>query len=236
MNYKNHYEKLITRARDRIIEGYLENHHILPKCMGGTNDKINLVKLTAREHFIAHVLLVKIHPKAYKLIFAVNAMSCFKENRNCSKNRMYGWLRKRHASAVSKISSTSQQGCKNSQYGTCWITDMERGISKRIKKTELNLYTRNGWVRGRNKRKLKCVFCTTLFIPLDREKRCVNCEGKTKTYKNGLKRQPNVFTGREKELIKLYEENNHSLNKTLKMMGYCAKGDYFYKAKEILKI
>jgi hypothetical protein len=36
---------------------YFENHHIVPKCKGGSNDKSNLVLLTSREHFLAHKLL-----------------------------------------------------------------------------------------------------------------------------------------------------------------------------------
>jgi hypothetical protein len=34
-----------------------ELHHILPKCMGGNNNKTNLVRLTLREHYVCHLLL-----------------------------------------------------------------------------------------------------------------------------------------------------------------------------------
>ena len=40
-----------------------------------------------------------------------------------------------------------QQGEKNSQFGTCWIT--KDGINKKIKQTELDDYINNGWVKGR---------------------------------------------------------------------------------------
>ncbi len=40
-------------------DSYFENHHILPKSLGGTNTSSNLVLLTAREHFICHMLLIK---------------------------------------------------------------------------------------------------------------------------------------------------------------------------------
>lgn len=43
------------------VKGYVERHHIIPRCMGGSNDRDNLVALTAREHFLAHMLLGKIH-------------------------------------------------------------------------------------------------------------------------------------------------------------------------------
>ena len=55
--YQKWYDQLIDRARNRTIEGYVERHHIVPKSLGGTDEKSNLVKLTAREHLIAHMLL-----------------------------------------------------------------------------------------------------------------------------------------------------------------------------------
>ena len=57
--YQKWYDKLIDRARNRTIEGYVERHHIVPKSLGGTDEESNLVALTAREHLIAHMLLVK---------------------------------------------------------------------------------------------------------------------------------------------------------------------------------
>ncbi len=59
MDYLRVYTNLIERARTRTLEGYKENHHILPRCLGGSNDAINLVNLTAREHLIAHMVLAK---------------------------------------------------------------------------------------------------------------------------------------------------------------------------------
>lgn len=102
MEYGNHYKRLIERARQRELDGYGEWHHIIPRCLGGTNDSDNLVFLTAREHFIAHILLVKIYPNEYKLIFAVNMMAKqFTEDR--IHNRIYGWLRERLSEASSRL-------------------------------------------------------------------------------------------------------------------------------------
>lgn len=98
MDYNKHYNILISRAKDRILEGYAEEHHILPKCMGGTNIKENLVKLTPEEHFVAHQLLVKIYPDVPGLIYAVRIM-CFGGGRN---NKWYGWLKKRFSETHSK--------------------------------------------------------------------------------------------------------------------------------------
>lgn len=58
--YTKWYNAIIAQAGKRVNQtGYVEQHHIIPKSLGGTNDPENLVKLTAREHFICHLLLTK---------------------------------------------------------------------------------------------------------------------------------------------------------------------------------
>ena len=92
MNYAKHYYTLIERARGRIVVGYSERHHILPRCMGGSNDLDNLVYLTGAEHFVAHQLLVKLYPSVRGLIFALNRMA-----QHCNNNKVYEWIKKRLA-------------------------------------------------------------------------------------------------------------------------------------------
>lgn len=96
MNYQQHYDRLIDRARTRSIlpDAYFETHHIVPKCLGGDNSEENLVKLFPEEHYVAHQLLVKIYPGNPKLVFALIVMTGKKEyvSRN---NKMYGWIKKR---------------------------------------------------------------------------------------------------------------------------------------------
>jgi hypothetical protein len=67
MNYQIIYDNIIYKANNRIIDEYTETHHIIPKCMGGKNTDINLVKLTPKEHFICHKLLCEIYPSNPKL-------------------------------------------------------------------------------------------------------------------------------------------------------------------------
>ena len=59
--YTKCYYSIISKAHSRVLpkETYTERHHIIPKSLGGSNLKNNLVKLTAREHFICHLLLTK---------------------------------------------------------------------------------------------------------------------------------------------------------------------------------
>ena len=65
MNYFKHYIKLIKKARGRVINEYCEKHHVFPISIFGKNKFI--VKLTAREHYIAHALLEKIYINRYGL-------------------------------------------------------------------------------------------------------------------------------------------------------------------------
>lgn len=76
MNYHEIYNKLIHHAQQRNLpEGvYVERHHILPKCLGGDNTNTNLVSLTGREHYIAHLLLWKMYPLNKKILFAFKMM------------------------------------------------------------------------------------------------------------------------------------------------------------------
>jgi hypothetical protein len=142
MNYSLHYEKLVIKAKNRKLDTYKEIHHIVPKCLGGSNDKENLVELTAREHFIAHLLLLKIYPNKYSLIKAVQMMCIHSNNQERSMNRMYGWLKER----FSKEMSMNQSGTGNSQFGTKWIYNLELKESKKILKTDS---IPNGWLAGR---------------------------------------------------------------------------------------
>jgi len=96
MNYQKHYDTLIERARNRHLEGYSETHHILPRCLGGNNEDANLVKLTAEEHYVAHLLLCKMYPTNGRLAFAANMMS--NSNSNLKRNnKSYTWVRKKMA-------------------------------------------------------------------------------------------------------------------------------------------
>jgi hypothetical protein len=79
--YSNIYFDITNNAKHRITEGYTELHHIIPQSMGGSNDKENLVELTAREHFICHWLLIKMTEgeDRSKMLYALNGMKA--ENR-----------------------------------------------------------------------------------------------------------------------------------------------------------
>ena len=108
MDYPSHYDRLIQRAAQRErCDGYTERHHILPRCMGGTNAASNLVYLTAEEHYVAHQLLVKMHRGNHKLVFALNAMlRSTHKHKGRTANKNYAWAR----AAFAKSSSAQNSG------------------------------------------------------------------------------------------------------------------------------
>jgi hypothetical protein len=83
MEYQKIYNNIIEKARNEnriklqktnINYVYYERHHIFPRCLGGGDEKENLVLLTAKEHFICHKLLIKIYPDNRDLSTAYHFM------------------------------------------------------------------------------------------------------------------------------------------------------------------
>ena len=96
--YTHIYYKIINSAKTRVTNDYVERHHIIPQSMGGDNSKQNLVKLTAREHYLVHLLLTKMtegddrRKMAYALSFFNTA--CRNHGRLRPSARWYEYSRK----------------------------------------------------------------------------------------------------------------------------------------------
>ena len=69
LHYQKRYDKFIDSLKEQEISGYTERHHILPKSLGGSNAKSNIIKLTPRQHYIAHWMLWKIYGGAMTRAF-----------------------------------------------------------------------------------------------------------------------------------------------------------------------
>lgn len=207
MDYKKIYRSLIERAQNRCLTSYCESHHIVPRCMGGNNDKLNLVDLTAREHFIAHLLLSKIYPNHMGLVKAAMMMCVANDSQKLRvNNRRYGWLKEKHSLAMSQ----SQSGNGNSQFNTRWIHNDKLQISKKIQKNEILPVD---WSEGRkikfNIIQRECVNCKSLFTPNSLSIFCnEQCK---KYYKNPIAKFIDSHTN---ELINRFNETK-SINKTL---------------------
>jgi hypothetical protein len=112
--YTRVYFSIIENARNRTIEGYKEKHHIIPQSLGGSNDLNNIVELTAREHFVCHLLLTKMvegidKSKMYQAAWMMAFVHGKGQERYRVNNRTYEKLRL-EMSAVKKSMSTWNKG------------------------------------------------------------------------------------------------------------------------------
>jgi hypothetical protein len=109
MNYQKIYNQLIEQAqsenRQKGCGVYFEQHHIVPKCIGGSDIKTNLVLLTAREHYIAHKLLHYLYPLDNNLFFAyymmINIKNQYQERDYIISSREYAQLKEMFSTKMS---------------------------------------------------------------------------------------------------------------------------------------
>lgn len=106
------YNAITERARTRINDDYIECHHIQPRSLGGTDDKDNLVDLTAREHFICHWLLTKMHTSEAraKMIYALNGMKRSNEFAQRYETKITARVYERLKKEFSKVHSATMKG------------------------------------------------------------------------------------------------------------------------------
>ena len=82
LTYEEFIQNILnSRGRFNCDDEYHERHHIVPKCLGGTNDEENLIDLFAREHFEAHRLLALENPDNNELVYAWNCMAILNNDR-----------------------------------------------------------------------------------------------------------------------------------------------------------
>lgn len=53
------YQRFIDGLKGQSVDGYAEVHHIVPRSLGGSDDDDNLIRLTARQHYVAHWMLAR---------------------------------------------------------------------------------------------------------------------------------------------------------------------------------
>ena len=182
------YYKIITEANKICprtmkkneaiqIRGYIEDHHILPKCLGGPDVIANKVWLTAEEHFICHKLLTEMtadtaNSKMWSALWRMMNKQSKNQNRNYeidakeyaivreqnAKNhskRMKGELNpfhdKKHTDATKKVMSSKKKGKTYEE-----IFGVDKAIEMRKRRGEESL----GKPKGPQE-KVTCVHCGT---------------------------------------------------------------------------
>ena len=157
-HYWNRYVAFITERIDRPKpdDSYVEKHHIWPRCLGGKSSQC--VYLTAREHYIAHLILSRCFEDKYesnKMLRAFGAMSRGYGNRALSSRQFelarkanieantgenhYLWGKHMPESVKRKVSA-SMKGEKNHFYGKKHTDETRAKMSEKLKgKTILGL-------------------------------------------------------------------------------------------------
>jgi hypothetical protein len=133
MNYKKHYMMLMETRKLRVknSDTYYENHHILPRSMGGSNDPENLVLLTVREHFIAHWLLWRIH-RNEEMARAFFCMHFFKNSKKQGLERKIFSSIAYEEARISFIEKMKNDA--STKMRECWKRDHYRKIMKEARK------------------------------------------------------------------------------------------------------
>ena len=130
--YLNIYMQLIQRCQSMTNEelsGYNEKHHILPKCMGGTNDKSNLVLMPVRYHIMAHIILVEIYPENFKLNYAIQLM--FYSSLPKLKNVIDKHFSTRTISRIKRESVLNRSGENHPVFGNTKSDEYKQNFIKR---------------------------------------------------------------------------------------------------------
>lgn len=99
MDYQKIYDRLIYSRSNQPLrkDEYYEKHHIIPRCLGGTDDLTNLIHLTYREHFLAHLLLTKIHPEHRGINYALLCMLRKHSHGRVITSKVYETIKKNYS-------------------------------------------------------------------------------------------------------------------------------------------
>jgi len=132
--YNNIIQNAKNQYRIKFKEIYYEEHHILPKSFGGSDDPSNLVLLTGREHYICHYLLTKfsLGDDLIKMVHAFNMMNLDKYG---NRNHFNSILYERNRIKISKlgISKEHREKISNGMMGRIVSDETKSKISNSCK-------------------------------------------------------------------------------------------------------
>ena len=191
--YDEYINRILESRENKKVNKSQQNHHILPKSLGGNNDKDNLIWLYLIEHTYAHILLSKKFPNNSGLAYAAHCMGKKQENflsgeeldfiaqRNSENQRkrvsgegnpMFG---KHHTKESKEKNAKSQKGrCageKNPMYGVHLCGELHPRYGKEISKEQREKQSNSmkGKYKGdKNPRaiKIKCKNTNQIFNTL----------------------------------------------------------------------
>ena len=138
--YTKWYYNIIYNTKSSN-NSYGEFHHIIPRSLGGGNELTNIKKLTAREHFVCHWLLIKMleGPNKEKMIYALRLMCKRKLHNERVTSRVYENTKELHALAMSnrhkgkKLTSEQKNALLKANKGRKWTESQHKIMSEKLK-------------------------------------------------------------------------------------------------------
>lgn len=186
--YTRWYFAIIESAKSKPYEGYIEKHHIIPRCMNGTDDADNLVALSARQHFVCHLLLTKMvnqEPYLSKLKYAAILLCTVHDQKISSKvyetlktniKQTPEWIKKRTSGLKGRVSPTKGKPAWNR--GVPVTDEAKRKASESLK-------GKPAWNKGKThpdevKKRISETLKTKSFDHMRKKVKCKYC-GKEST-------------------------------------------------------
>lgn len=166
--YTKLYYKIINSVTTKELNGYCENHHILPRSMGGSDDPSNIVRFSARKHFICHLLLTKMIDKKSKYYYKmIKAFMMMKANPNASNDRYIN--SKLYNSLKTEFAEVMSISASKNQLGSFWVHCVTTNKNIKLMKDSI---IPDGHIKGKYKNSIKqqsiklgiCKYCNKEFI------------------------------------------------------------------------
>jgi hypothetical protein len=122
--YYTWYYQIIDKARTKKYDDYSEVHHIIPGSLGGSDDADNLIRLSFREHFMCHWLLIKFVKDSIdktKMSYALQCMTWAKEQ---SRRIVASW----QFEVAKRAAKDNGRGKNNPNYGKKYYNNGTKNI------------------------------------------------------------------------------------------------------------
>jgi len=233
--YCRWYFNIVNYRKDTIPSGYVEKHHIIPRSLGGIDDADNIVKLTAREHFVCHLLLTKMFSRdKYKTAKMVRAWCGMSWRRNEFRtykvnSRIFEAYRKKFSVLVSESQTEN-----NSQQNTMWIYNVQLKENKKISRDE---EIPDGWSQGRvvdwdkfedNLSLKQCACCVKYLTATSYSwKYCsVGCRKQALSFRYKLKRETTPKPERVAKAVELRQCKSCGITHSRIKSDFCSSNCY----------
>ncbi len=161
--YKHHFENKvvvndnngnkisINRNDERWINGSLKAWNVGNIICSDKNGRVFIVKDNDERWINGDLNGIAKNKHLFKNVKGECFLLNINDERIKNENLESFWRGYKHSDEskkkIGEKNSIKQKGEKNSQYGTCWV--FKEGISKKVKKIDIEKYINSGWIKGR---------------------------------------------------------------------------------------